>query len=86
VENRSRRMKRHIPAVSSAEESEVTLDAFQIGLIELLPRRRDPWRPDTRRDSWMFTTMTNAWIDEARSRGRRGRPALVADLEGGAAA
>jgi RNA polymerase sigma-70 factor (ECF subfamily) len=94
-------MKRHIRDVSSPEDSEVTLDAFQKGLVDLLPRlrrfaraltgsavdaddlvqaavergleRRDQWRPGTRLDSWMFTIMRNAWIDETRSRGRRGR-------------
>jgi RNA polymerase sigma-70 factor (ECF subfamily) len=94
-------MRRHILDVSSPEESEVTLDAFQKGLVELLPRlrrfaraltggsvdadglvqaavergleRRGQWRPGARLDSWMFTIMTNAWIDETRSRERRGR-------------
>jgi RNA polymerase sigma-70 factor (ECF subfamily) len=94
-------MKRLTSDVSSSEDSEVTLDAFQTGLVELLPRlrrfaraltgsvvdaddlvqtalergleRRDQWRPGTRLDSWMFTIMRNAWIDETRSRGRRGR-------------
>ena len=111
-------MKRHIPAVSSPEESEVILDAFQNGLVELLPRlrrfaravaggaleadvlvqaavqrgleRRGQWRPDTRLDSWMFTIMTNAWIDATLSRGRReplfapsaaGEPAAGSDGE-----
>lgn len=94
-------MKRPGPDVSSIEDSEVELDAFQKGLIELLPRlrrfaraltgsvvdaddlvqsavekaleRRSQWRLGTRLDSWMFTIMRNAWIDETRSRGRRGR-------------
>lgn len=87
----------------------MTLDAFQKGLVELLPRlrrfaraltgnvvdaedlvqatvergleRRNQWRPGTRLDSWMFTIMRNAWIDETRSRGRRGR--LFAPSEAG---
>jgi RNA polymerase sigma-70 factor (ECF subfamily) len=102
-------MKRLCPDVSSGKDSEVTLDAFQKGLVELLPRlrrfaraltgnavdaddlvqaavergleRRDQWRTGTRLDSWMFTIMRNAWIDETRSRGRRGR--LFAPPEAG---
>ncbi len=85
------------------------MDAFQRGLVELLPRlrrfaralsgnsadaddlvqtavergldRRDQWRPGTRLDSWMFTIMKHAWIDETRSRGRKGR--LFAPAEAG---
>jgi RNA polymerase sigma factor (sigma-70 family) len=34
---------------------------------------QEQWRPGTRLDSWMFRIMKNAWIDESRSRGRRGR-------------
>jgi RNA polymerase sigma-70 factor (ECF subfamily) len=34
---------------------------------------KDQWRPGTRLDSWMFRIMKNAWIDESRSRTRRGR-------------
>ena len=34
---------------------------------------QDQWRPGTRLDSWMFRIMKNAWIDESRSRTRRGR-------------
>ena len=34
---------------------------------------RDQWRPGTRLDSWMFRIMKNAWIDESRSRSRRGK-------------
>lgn len=35
--------------------------------------RRDQWNPGTRLDSWMFTIMKNAWIDETRQRSRRSR-------------
>jgi len=34
---------------------------------------QDQWRPGTRLDSWMFRIMKNAWIDESRSRNRRGK-------------
>ena len=34
---------------------------------------QEQWRPGTRLDSWMFRIMKNAWIDESRSRTRRGR-------------
>lgn len=85
------------------------MDAFQKGLVELLPRlrrfaralagnaadaddlvqvaiergleRRAQWRPGTRLDSWMFTIMKHAWIDETRSRSRRSR--LFAPPEAG---
>ena len=36
-----------------------------------MQRRR--WRPGTRLDSWMFTIMKHAWIDETRARRRAGR-------------
>jgi len=35
--------------------------------------RLDQWKPDSRLESWLFGIMKNAWIDEVRSRGRRGR-------------
>jgi len=33
--------------------------------------RRGQWRRDTRLDSWMFTLMKNAWIDDRRAFNRR---------------
>jgi RNA polymerase sigma factor (sigma-70 family) len=39
--------------------------------IERALLRLDQWRPGTRLDSWMFTIMKNAWVDEVRSRVRR---------------
>lgn len=33
----------------------------------------EQWRPESRFESWMFGIMRNAWIDEVRSRGRRGQ-------------
>ena len=39
--------------------------------VERALLRLDQWRPGTRLDSWMFTIMKNAWVDEVRSRVRR---------------
>ena len=39
--------------------------------VERALKRLDQWQPGTRLDSWMFTIMKNAWIDEVRSRSRR---------------
>jgi RNA polymerase sigma-70 factor (ECF subfamily) len=47
-------------------------DLVQI-TVERALVRLDQWRPDSRLESWMFTIMRNAWIDEVRARGRRGR-------------
>ena len=41
--------------------------------VERALQRRDQWRPGTRLDSWMFTLMRHAWVDETRSRTRRRR-------------
>ncbi len=40
--------------------------------IERALARRDQWTPGTRLDSWMMRILKNAWIDETRSRGRKG--------------
>jgi RNA polymerase sigma-70 factor (ECF subfamily) len=55
-------------------------DLVQIA-IERALMRYEQWRPDSRFDSWMFGILRNAWIDEVRSRGRRGR--LFAPEEAG---
>jgi RNA polymerase sigma-70 factor (ECF subfamily) len=34
--------------------------------------KRDLWQPGTRLDSWMYRMMRNIWIDESRTRTRRG--------------
>ncbi|HEY2481104.1 MAG TPA: sigma-70 family RNA polymerase sigma factor [Caulobacteraceae bacterium] len=47
-------------------------DLVQIAVERALGRRAS-WRTGTRLDSWMFTIMRNAWTDEVRMRGRRGR-------------
>ena len=43
--------------------------------------RRGQWVPGTRLDSWMFRIMKNAWIDEARARGRQAK--FLAPAEAG---
>ena len=55
-------------------------DLVQIA-VERALTKLDQWRPDARLDGWMFKIVRNAWIDEVRSRGRRGR--LFADAEAG---
>lgn len=40
--------------------------------VERALARRGQWTAGTRLDSWMMRIMKNAWIDEARSRGRKG--------------
>ncbi len=40
--------------------------------VERALARRSQWRAETSLSSWMFTIMRNAWIDEARTRSRRG--------------
>ena len=47
--------------------------------------RRSQWRPDTSLASWMFTIMKHAWIDETRSRGRRGAVTAPPELAEGVA-
>jgi RNA polymerase sigma-70 factor (ECF subfamily) len=55
-------------------------DLVQIA-VERALTRSDQWQRDTRLDSWMFGIVRNAWIDEVRSRQRRGR--LFAPEESG---
>jgi len=47
-------------------------DVVQIA-VERALLRLEQWRRDARLDSWMFKIVRNAWIDELRARGRRGR-------------
>jgi len=56
-------------------------DLVQI-TVERALVRLDQWRSDTRLESWMFTIMKNAWIDEVRARVRRAR--VLAPEEAGA--
>jgi RNA polymerase sigma-70 factor (ECF subfamily) len=58
-------------------------DLVQVSLEKAL-ERQSQWRPDTRLDSWMMRIMKNAWIDETRSRKRRG--AIFAPETDGASA
>jgi RNA polymerase sigma factor (sigma-70 family) len=44
--------------------------------IERALRSRDRWEPGTRLDAWLYRIMRNLWIDEGRSRTRRGRHEL----------
>lgn len=48
--------------------------------VERALARRSQWMAGTRLDSWMMRIMKNAWIDEARSRGRKGLIAGPDDL------
>ena len=41
--------------------------------LERALANRDKWQAGTRLDSWMYRIMRNLWIDEARSRRRRGQ-------------
>jgi len=47
-------------------------DLVQIS-IERALARYEQWRPEAPFHSWMFGIMRNAWIDEARARGRQGK-------------
>lgn len=40
--------------------------------VERALLRRTQWRPGTNLTNWMLTIVSNAWIDETRSRRRRG--------------
>jgi RNA polymerase sigma-70 factor (ECF subfamily) len=53
-------------------------DVVQIA-VERALTRLDQWRSGARLDSWMFKIVRNAWIDELRSRGRRGKVFLPAE-------
>src|ERR1700724_2642133 len=53
-------------------------DVVQIA-VERALTRSDQWRSDARLDSWMFKIVRNAWIDELRSRSRRGKVFVAAE-------
>jgi RNA polymerase sigma-70 factor (ECF subfamily) len=43
------------------------------GALERALAHLDQWQADTRLDSWLYTIVKHAWIDELRSRARRER-------------
>lgn len=43
------------------------------GALERALAHLDQWQADTRLDSWLYTIVRHAWIDELRSRARRER-------------
>src|SRR5580693_6246047 len=49
------------------------------GALERALAHLDQWQADTRLDSWLYTIVKHAWIDELRSRARRER--TLADAE-----
>jgi len=53
-------------------------DVVQVALERALGRL-DTWQSGSRLDSWMFTIVRNAWIDEVRARARRGEVGLMAE-------
>ena len=55
-------------------------DLLQVALERAL-KAQGQWMPGTRLDSWMMKIMRNCWIDEMRSRTRRGRT-FVPEVEG----
>ena len=64
---RLRRLAR-VLARSAVDADDLVQTTVERALIH-----QDQWRAGTRLDSWMFRIMKNAWIDESRSRTRRGR-------------
>ena len=72
---RLRRFARSL-ARDHADADDLLQAAVQRGL-----ERRASFKAGTRLDSWMFTVMKNAWIDETRARARRGR-VVLADKDG----
>ena len=64
---RLRRFARAL-ARDAADADDLTQTALERAL-----RSRSQWQWGTRMDSWMMKIMRNCWIDEVRSRARRGR-------------
>lgn len=63
-----------------ARDAQDADDLVQLA-IERALLRFEQWRPDSKFEHWMFGVIRNAWIDEVRSRSRRGR--LFAPEEAG---
>ena len=49
--------------------------------VEKCLRERGRWAEGSRLDSWMFTAMRNAWIDETRMRSRRRESFVAGEAE-----
>lgn len=47
--------------------------------IERALRSQERWLPGSRLDSWMYRIMRNVWIDETRTRTRRGKTFIDAE-------
>src|SRR3989442_2931889 len=62
------RLRRFARAITRHRED--ADDLVQLA-VERALLRLDQLQPGTRLDSWMFTIMKNAWIDEVRARVRR---------------
>jgi RNA polymerase sigma-70 factor, ECF subfamily len=60
-------------------------DLVQLALERALVKL-DAWQRGSRLDSWLFTIIRNAWIDELRSRARRGEVSTVDEFSELAAA
>jgi RNA polymerase sigma-70 factor (ECF subfamily) len=69
-------------ARSLARDAADADDLTQLALERAL-KARDQWQPGTRLDSWMMRIVRNCWIDEVRSRKRRGQT-FVPEEEGAA--
>ena len=67
-------------ARSLARDAADSDDLVQMALERAL-KAKAQWRPGTRLDAWMLKIVRNAWIDELRSRTRRGRT-FVPEEEG----
>src|SRR4026209_1030291 len=64
---RLRRFARTI-ARHTADADDLVQITLERGLVRL-----SQWHTDARLESWMVTSMKNAWVGEVRARGRRAR-------------